>query len=225
MAVMTYAEMKQKGLVHGEKWCGKIVNYFRGIPEATYLLKVDLLSGYIRDVKYLDDNFSTVDEYHLFGFIAGISIGDIPDYMVFADTKEELISYCRRAPKLRTRRKNEPTLGYKLVQIDDTTYGLCTLEIPKKARCTNPYFGRKCRADRVKVLSIRVITEDGYLGKSVQSGYSALYTRNRMMYHVGEYLEAAYNPSRLVECTQGIHFYMTIGEVLELYKAVLRNEK
>ena len=84
--------------------------------------------------------------------------------------------------------------------------GVCKLQIPASAKRTASVIGRKCRAERAKVLAIwdregKRITEsvDRHSG--------------RLTYRVGEVVEPdSYDDNPLVECTHGIHFFLTREE-------------
>ena len=77
-----------------------------------------------------------------------------------------------------------------------------TLLIPADAKRTGSLVGRKCRADRAKVVSASVE------GLSFRSLYDRSFT-----YKVGEVVtEPNYDPDTRVECTDGIHFFMTQEE-------------
>ena len=77
-----------------------------------------------------------------------------------------------------------------------------TLLIPADAARTGSLVGKKCRADRAKVVSASVE------GLSFQSLYDHSFT-----YTVGEVVfEPNYDSDTRVECTDGIHFFMTREE-------------
>jgi Family of unknown function (DUF5758)/Pentapeptide repeats (8 copies) len=72
--------------------------------------------------------------------------------------------------------------------------------IPADAARTGSYVGRKCRAERVEVLE----------------GSGAGLRDSGMLYDVGKVMRPdAYNPDPRVECTGGIHFFMTRKEANE----------
>ena len=79
---------------------------------------------------------------------------------------------------------------------------ILTLLIPADAARTGSLVGKKCRADRAKVVSASVE------GLSFQSLYDHSFT-----YTVGEVVfEPNYDSDTRVECTDGIHFFMTREE-------------
>ena len=94
-------------------------------------------------------------------------------------------------------------IAYKKV---DT--GVIKLLIPEDAKRTSTLVSRKCRASHVKVL-------EGS-GKSI-------YTETPLEYKEGEVVYVdAYDDDIRVQCTSGIHFFMTRKEAEE-YNAVIIN--
>ena len=84
-----------------------------------------------------------------------------------------------------------------------TTTGVIKIQIPSKARRTSSLVGRKCRAEYVKVVS-----GDGCGGSSP--------THGDLVYNKGDIVRAdSYDDDIRVECTNGIHFYMTKQEAEE----------
>ena len=80
--------------------------------------------------------------------------------------------------------------------------GVVKIYIPEDAQRTSSLMGRKCRASHVKVIS-------GPEGKSPTH-------KIKLTYRVGEIVYAdSYNPDIRVECTNGIHFFMTKEEAEE----------
>jgi len=72
------------------------------------------------------------------------------------------------------------------------------------------YIGRKCRTDKA-----RVIAAYGPLGGERTGKFYSKHTKS-FEYEVGSVVEEKnYDPSPLVECTTGIHFFMTRAEALE----------
>lgn len=76
--------------------------------------------------------------------------------------------------------------------------GVITIEIPAEARRTSSLVGRKCRAEYVKVI-------EGLSGYDKWSG-KIRYEVNKMVY------PDAYDDDIRLECTHGIHFFMTKEE-------------
>ncbi len=87
-----------------------------------------------------------------------------------------------------------------------TSLGVIKVQIPDKAKRTNSLVGRKCRAEYVKVVS-----GEGLGGTSpTQSGSQCL------TYSKGDIIKAdKYDDDIRVECTGGIHFFMTKREAEE----------
>ena len=84
-----------------------------------------------------------------------------------------------------------------------TTKGVVKIRIPAKAERTSSLIGRKCRASEVVVMS----------GPGC-GGHSP--THGGLTYDKGQTVKADnYDPDIRVECTGGIHFFMTEEEALE----------
>jgi len=82
---------------------------------------------------------------------------------------------------------------------------LVKLEIPVDARRSSG-FGRKCRCDKAKILSIETFD-----GKSLTTAYS--FYDNSFVYEVGKTVSAPdFCEDRWEECAPGIHFFMTEKE-------------
>jgi len=82
--------------------------------------------------------------------------------------------------------------------------------IPSKAKRTNSLIGRKCRASELKVVKV---VENPYgvelpIGSTNQGHY--------MQYQIGEIFKAdSFDSDIRIECTHGIHFFMTLREAQE----------
>ena len=80
--------------------------------------------------------------------------------------------------------------------------GVIKIMIPDDAKRTSTLVGRKCRASHILVLE--------------GSGKSQTYTQNTLEYKEGEIVIAdSYDDDIRVECTNGIHFFMTRKEAEE----------
>ena len=85
---------------------------------------------------------------------------------------------------------------------------LVKLRIPIKAKRTSTPIGRKCRAEYVQVLEISTPTE------VVISNSRAL--PNGQVWKVGTIIRPdSYDPDPRIECTNGIHFFLTRKEAEE----------
>ena len=86
---------------------------------------------------------------------------------------------------------------------------ICKLAIGHNCERVSPIVGRKCRADAALVLCIEAPDgTDRSEGMSIHEEY--------FMYRVGETVQAdVYDPSPLVECSGGIHFYISRREAEE----------
>lgn len=95
-------------------------------------------------------------------------------------------------------------IGYKKCLTEDLKgKAIVVLEIPSSARRSSA-FGKKCRADRAKVLAIHMYgANKGKLTRAV-SGYET-----NFVYEVGKtVVEPGFDPNRFRECASGIHHYM-----------------
>ena len=76
---------------------------------------------------------------------------------------------------------------------------ICKLQIPAKAKRVGGFIGRKCRAEFAVVLEGN--------GNSQHNG---------MEYKVGETVKPdTYDPNPLVECSNGIHFFISKQEAID----------
>lgn len=83
--------------------------------------------------------------------------------------------------------------------------GVIRIRIPANARRTSSMIGRKCRAEFVQVIS----------GEGV-GGESPTQRESKLVYRKGEYVfPDSYDDDIRVECTHGIHFFMTKKEAEE----------
>ena len=231
MAVMTYKELKKHDLDHGEKWFGYVENFFYFNETLLILINFECQNEqhayYVKEMYALqekDGELVVKSLEHEFSF-KSVS-NDIPDHILFSDSLEGMVEYAKTAPLLCPVNDGKPTFGYKLLRTYPYgDFGLAFLEIPPNAKRTNPYFGRKCRADKAKVKAIWKLDKNGNLTEKVNCGYSPIHY-NFIDYHVGENVYSEYyDDSRLAECTNGIHFYSTIDEVLELHQQLFRDEE
>ena len=92
--------------------------------------------------------------------------------------------------------------AWKCVECAETNQRMAIrVRIPAKAKRTSSLIGRKCRASEVKVL-------EGH-GRSPTAAYTLEYKK-------GEVVKAdKFDPDPKVECTHGIHFFMTKKEAEE----------
>ena len=80
--------------------------------------------------------------------------------------------------------------------------GLCKLRVPPEAKRTATPIGRKCRAEWVEVVEA---PEDGRAKHD-----------ERVVYRAGETVRPdSYNGDPRLECTNGIHFFLTREEAEE----------
>jgi hypothetical protein len=82
--------------------------------------------------------------------------------------------------------------------------GICRVFIPARAKRTSSLVGRKCRASEVKII-------DGEPGHSIYAPRG-----KSIAYESGKYYKAyLFDPDPRVECSGGIHFFMTRKEAEE----------
>ena len=82
------------------------------------------------------------------------------------------------------------------------------LEIPEDAKRSSAIGSRKCRCNKAKVLSIENLDGTPAEVTSVQSKHYPDF-----IYKVGETVEVPdFDENRFIECSNGIHFFMTRGE-------------
>jgi len=78
------------------------------------------------------------------------------------------------------------------------------LEIPKEAKRTSSLIGRKCRAEFVKVLEIYPLKRKAKIAYGQHNG---------LEYEKGKIVKAdSFDPDIRVECSHGIHFFVTRKE-------------
>ena len=89
---------------------------------------------------------------------------------------------------------------------------LIKLEVPANAKRTASVAGRKCRASKVKTLEI--LNPDGVMAPKGTVAITNTY--NGAEYKKGRITKPdSYDDNPLVECTHGIHFFLTKEEALE----------
>ena len=83
------------------------------------------------------------------------------------------------------------------------------LLIPRSAQRTSSLIGRKCRANEALVVGVAV-------GNANNTGvYESLYDPS-FAYEIGKMaFEPSFDPDIRVECTAGIHFFMTLKEAVD----------
>ncbi len=87
------------------------------------------------------------------------------------------------------------------------------LLIPANAKRTSSLVGRKCRANKVKVVGVEKTSTSKFVNPDRVKYYSLF--RPKFSYYVGEYItEPDYDDNPTVECTKGIHFFITKEEAI-----------
>jgi hypothetical protein len=98
--------------------------------------------------------------------------------------------------------------AYKLACGPNGERVIVTLEIPEDAQRVAPLVGRKCRASSARVLALSS-------GESAKSWHRGSYHVS-VTYRVGEVVTPdSYDPSPFVECSHGIHFFISRKEAEE----------
>lgn len=95
--------------------------------------------------------------------------------------------------------------AYKKVYDSRGVPAVVELLISRSSARTSTLVGRKCRASRVKVL------------RALNSAEAKFFSMHdpRFVYEVGKWIEVEdYDPDIRVECTRGIHFFLTQEEAL-----------
>lgn len=100
-------------------------------------------------------------------------------------------------------------IGWKKARTVDNQPIIVKLLIPSDAQRSNA-MGRQCRASEARVLDLQDLA-----GHSIATvAYSA--RDPEFAYRLGETVESdGFNPDRWVECTDGIHFFITRIEAVE----------
>ena len=103
-----------------------------------------------------------------------------------------------------------PEIGEFIAWKKGSSGCLIKLLIQKSAKRTSSLIGRKCRASKVKVLAIWDIN-----GKEIKE--CAGWNNNNFIYRVGRVAYPdSYDPGPRIECSYGIHFFITRKEAEEL---------
>ena len=100
--------------------------------------------------------------------------------------------------------------GFKKVILEDGSKGLLTLIVGNKAKRTSSLVGRKCRSEYAKVVKITSLDETTEY-QSAKSTHDETFT-----YNVGQVIRPnEYDEDIRIECTSGIHFFITKKEAKE----------
>jgi len=101
--------------------------------------------------------------------------------------------------------------AYKKCMTDLGRSAIVVLEIPSSARRSSA-FGKKCRADKAKVLEIREYDETRNALKGTLTRAVSIYD-NHFVYEVGKTVaEANFERNRFKECAPGIHHYVKLSD-------------
>jgi len=120
----------------------------------------------------------------------------------------------RRLPAFQHCPEEGSFIAYKKV-MDYETYDhvVLTLQIPEDAQRTSSIVGRKCRASKAVVLKAENVD-----GAPIEKTKFGSLRDREFEYTVGESVNPdAYNPDPRIECTSGLHFFITKKEAREYY--------
>lgn len=93
---------------------------------------------------------------------------------------------------------------------------ICKLEIPMDAKRSSA-FGRKCRCSKAKVLEILAMDDEYNFTIPVEKGFSL--HESGFEYKVGEMVYPdSFDDDRWIECSNGIHFFMTKQETIDYWE-------
>ena len=88
---------------------------------------------------------------------------------------------------------------------------IAKLEVPGEAKRTASVIGRKCRAEFVKVLAL--YNKEDMSPATETIGYAG---HDGTAYEIGQIVKPdKYDDNPLIECTNGIHFFLTVDEAKE----------
>jgi hypothetical protein len=167
-----------------------------------YLAGAMLRDANLRDANLRGANLRNAYLRHTDLFCANLIGADLRGadlqeaYLLDADLSGASLPYFQLCPEERA------FVGYKKLR-----NGLiATIEIPTDVPRTSSLVGRDCRAQSARVLSIEAPD-----GTKVLEGIS-IHDKN-FLYRTGETVSVPdYDPDIRVECTQGVHFFMTKEE-------------
>ena len=141
------------------------------------------------------------DAYLSRAYLSRANLSDA--YLSRANLSGAYLSGAKNFEKARGLAYQIPQEG-ELIVWKAVTGGVCKLLIPADAKRTATPIGRKCRAEFVKVL------EAPQDGRGIHDP--------RLVYRAGEIIRPdKYDPDPRVECTHGIHFFLTREEA-EAYR-------
>ena len=124
-----------------------------------------------------------------------------------ADLQDASIDKTTKLPKFQLP-QTKSLIVFKKVLVDGGFSAIAKLRIPSRAKRTATPIGSKCRAERAIVLEIKRVDN----GKLAQKAYST--HDDNFIYEVGKEVKptSPYDGDFRVECTSGIHFFLTEEE-------------
>ncbi len=163
--------------------------------QGAYLQGADLRDAYLRGADLRDANLQGADLRDAYLRDAYLRDANLQG----AKIKQSEIN------KLSTCPKSGDFIAWKKT----TTGAIVKLKIPASARRTFNLLNRKCRAEAAIVLDIEMD------GKKI-SETKSMFEDVTAIYKVGEWVfPDSYDADCFVDCSHGIHFFMTIDEALE----------
>jgi hypothetical protein len=104
-------------------------------------------------------------------------------------------------------------IGWKKVKYKGL-YFILKLEIQNDASRTSTLIGRKCRASKVKVIQATEICLSGLELCTSVTEFTCLNDNYAFTYKLNEIHETEFDPDIRIECTKGIHFFITKKEAM-----------
>lgn len=160
------------------------------------------------DLRYANLSFADLSNADLKD--ADLRYANLKDaYLSFANLKD---AYLKDADGIYLICPEEGSfIGFKKIY-DYKNHLLCKLKIPEDAKRSNGT-GRKCRCSKAEVIEILKRDKDGNFSVPVKEGYSGY--DDTFKYVVGEtVIPDSFEENRLIECTNGIHFFITKQEAI-----------
>lgn len=97
-------------------------------------------------------------------------------------------------------------MAYKKLKFDV----IVQIEIPEYAKRTNSLIGRKCRTNEFKI--VKVIENPNNIEFSKEKPLQSTHFWGEGYYVGGTFKEPDYDDDIKLECTKGLHFFMTLKE-------------
>jgi hypothetical protein len=177
-------------------------NLSRANLRGANLRKTNLRDACLKGANLAGANLAGADFFHADLHGADFSFADFTYAKLFVANLSRANLHGATLPDFQLCPEGQAFIAYK--KLKDGL--IATLEIPADVPRTSSLVGRKCRAQSARVVSIEAPN-----GTLVPEGVS-LHDEN-FLYRTGEVVsEPKYDPDIRVECTQGVHFFMTKEE-------------